>query len=354
MKRPLILIILLLTVVVAAQGQGRGRPWKRGPLRVEDFGIVAAQGRDNSHLEYAINILPGGLTEGLHTYQFCRTSAVMFPTASWMAEGHVDDAELTYNQMLFDLVEVHRRQMQREAMLLTKRAQYERLLEISKTNLDREIEAVKAATQGGRDSLAVERIRVKNLEWLNANVFDRPEFVQRPFWWYVSIDFGMLLTAGSLARHYSPFVSTQGYTFGYGYKRHGLYLQAFSGTAYSLDTLPADWYYESGSRFDLNIGYGFTLLDGPSFSLTPYLAYGLTEYSFWSGESYTLGVIGRYHFHHWHRLTNAVKGKARCYTVSAAGKLYLSYADLGDDYKGVTFGVQVGLSLLTRKERVEW
>ena len=61
-----------------------------------------------------------------------------------------------------------------------------------------------------------------------------------------------------------------------------------------------------------------------------------------------------YHFHHWHRITNAVKGKARCYTVSASGKLYLSYADLGDDYKGVTFGAQVGLSLLTRRERVEW
>ena len=345
---------MLLAVVVAAQGQGRGRPWKRGALRLEDFGEVAAAGRDNSHLEYGITYTPAGITEGLHTYLFCRTSAAMYPTASWMAEGHADEAELAYNQVLFDLVEVYRRQMQQEAMLLTKKMQYERLLAITLDHLDREIQTVQVATEAGRDSMALERIRVKNREWLNANPCVRPDFEQKRYWCSIDLQYGVAIPTGGLARHYTASIGDQGYTFAFGWGRHGLYTRLVSCDIQTYDTL--EYWSTTTYRTDFTFGYGFTLFDRPAYSITPYVGYGISDFDWWVGENYTVGVIGRYHFHHWHRISNAAKGKAKCFTVSASANLYLSYVDLswGDDRKGLTLGLQVGLTFRSRDEKVSW
>lgn len=353
MKKTL-LTALLLTMVVAVQGQGRGRPWTRGALRIEDFGVIAASGRENSHLDYAIVFSPTGVTEGNNTYLYCRTAAVMYSTASWMAEGHADEAELTYNQALFDIVEVHRRQMQREAMLLSKRGQYELLLSTTKMNLDREIQEVQAATEGGRDSLVLERIRVKNREWLNANPCERPEFTLKPYWLSLSLDYGADITMGNLAHHYTTSIGSQTFCAAIGWDRHGLYYRLMSGTMNTYDTIPG--ISPVSNRVDITFGYGFTLLDRPSYSVTPYLAYGISDFDFWTGENLTFGVRGNYHFHHWHRITNAVKGKGRRLTASATADLYLSRITLDEtgERSGLSLGIHLGLNFISRNEKVTW
>ena len=347
--------MMLLAVVVAAQGQGRGRPWKRGLLHVEDFGVTAATGQDNSHLDYGIVYTPAGVTEGTHTYLFCRTSAVMYPTASWMAEGHTDDAELTYNQTLFDLVEVYRRQMQQEAMMLSKKAEYERLLSITMDHLEREMQTLRVATEAGRDSLSVERIRVKNLEWLNDNPCGRPLFEPNRYWWNVSLEYGVAFPTGDLARHCTAAIGTQGLTASIGWGRHGLFYRLMTGDVRTYDTLEY-WATPNLYRTDLSFGYGFTVLDRPSFNLTPYVGYGVTDLDWWVGENYTFGVTGCYHFHHWHRVSNAAKGKAKCFSTSALANIFLTYTNFGEnsDRNGRTIGLQLGFNFRSRSERVVW
>ena len=356
------MVMLLLAVAVSAQGQGRGRPWKRGALRLEEFGVTAAAGRENSHLDYGLTYTTSGTTEGMNTYLYCRTSAVMYPTASWMAEGHADEAELNYNQVLFDVVEVYRRQMQQEAILLNKRVQYEALLALTKDHLDREIQVVQAATDMGRDSLALERIRVKNREWLNANPGNHPEFTPRPYWWWLGMEAGFTVSTGDVGRIISPSIGSLGYLGGLGWGRHGLYFSALSATSMARDSaydfngnrvLPAMY------RTDLNLlGYGYTLFDRPLFSITPYVAIGFTnmdsEMDWYYGASYTFGVMGRYHLHHWHHIKDGAKGKARCFTPSVMGNLYVSYIDMDADGKGLTIGLQLGITLGMRRESVSW
>lgn len=346
------LVLLLLGVVVAAQGQGRGRSWKRGPLRLEDFGVVAFDGRQTSHLDYGLNYTSTGVTEGLNTYLYCRTAALMYPTASWMAEGHADTAELEYNQVLFDLVEVYRRQMQTEAMLLTKRAQYERLKAITLEQLEREMSAVQAATAGGQEAEVLERIRVKNREWLNAHPGTRPEFSPRRYWWTAGMDIGLAIPFGSIAKRYSISAGYETLRLGMGLGRHGLYYFAGSGAVQSSDSVES--LYGPIGRTDITFGYGFTLFDRDLFSITPYVGLGVCEFDWWLGDSYTVGVMGNYNLHHWHRITNAVKHKAKRLTFAATGNLYLSYVNVSTDLKGFTLGLHVGLTFLSRNERVEW
>ena len=356
MKRIILLALLGLTTLGAvAQTQGRGRPWRRGPLTAGDFGAMPFGVREASHLDCTILYSTAGVTEGRDTYRYCRTSAVMFPAASWLVEDSTAENELNYNQMLFDIAEVHRRRMQREAMMLGNKLQYGRLLNLTIEELERELTEMQQATDHGRDSAAVERVRRKNREWLNAHPAERPEFTPRLPWWSVDMVFGVAVPTGSIGSTWSASVGTTGIDLGFGWGRHGFYYHYCFGEARLIDTNAS---YHMGellnqSRIDISYGYGFTLIDRPAWSLTPYVAFGMTEFDWYYGESYTLGVTGRYHWHRWHRITNAVKGKARCYTVSAMGNLYASYADLGD-YKGVTVGLQIGFSLVSRRERVEW
>lgn len=346
-------LLLLLAAHIPVQGQGRGRPWRRGPLSTEEFTTAMKAGNETSHLECAVVYNPAGVKEGIHTYRFCRTSAVMYPAASWMAEGHRDSSELEYNQTLFDLVEVYSRQMQREAVLLTKRMQYDHLLATTNDMLEREMQVVRLATDHGRDSAALERIRRRNREWLNSHSADRPAFEKRPFWWNVGMDFGGSIPTGGLARYYSGSVNAQGVDFSIGLKRHGLYWHHVAGSVHSADSVER-WGYrmENFTRTDITIGYGYTVVDRDSYSITPYAALGFTDFIWWMGENYTVGVIGRYHFHHWHRITGKTgKNTARCVTASASARLYASYSDLGGDFRGVTLGLQLGINLTTRNER---
>ena len=368
MKRGIVIVILLLAVVVAAQGQGRGRPWKRGALRIEEFGVTAASGRENSHLDYGIVYSTSGVTEGLNTYLFCRASAVMYPTASWMADRvprageNAVAAELTYNQTLFDLVEVYRRKMQQEAILLNKKVQYDMLLATTMNHLEREMQVVQAATEGGRDSLALERIRVKNREWLNANPGNRPEFEHRPYWWCLGLEGGLAFNTGDVGNIISPSIGATGYMGGFGWNRHGFYFRVLSATTLARDSA----YNFEGNlvipvmhRTDVNLfSYGYTLFDRTAYSITPYLAFGITDITsdmnWYVGNSYTVGVMGRYHFHHWHTIKDGAKGKARCFTPSAMANLYVSYTDFDYDGKGLTIGLQLGLTLGVRRESVTW
>ena len=354
--------MLLLAVTVSVQGQGRGRPWKRGALRLEEFGVTAVAGRENSHLDYGLTYTTSGTTEGMNTYLYCRTSAVMYPTASWMAEGHADEAELNYNQVLFDLVEVYRRQMQQEAILLNKRSQYEVLLATTKNHLDREMQVVQVATDMGRDSLALERIRVKNREWLNANPGSHPEFTPRPYWWCLGIEGGATFSTGDVGRLISPSIGTTGYLGGFGWGRHGIYISVLSAASMARDSafnfegnrvLPVMY------RTDANLlSYGYTVLDRTLFSVTPYVAIGISnmdsEMDWYYGTSYTFGIMGRYHLHHWHHIKDGAKGKARRFTPSAIANLYVSYIDMDVDGKGLTVGLQLGIAIGMRRESVSW
>lgn len=356
MKRIAIAMLLALTAFGAmAQTQGRGRPWRRGPLTAGDFGAVPYGVAEKSHLEYGIVYSASGVTEGMDSYRYCRTSALMYPTASWLVDDSATENELNYNQMMFDLVEVHRRQMQLEAMMLSNRLQYSRLLNLTTEQLDREMQQLQIATDYGRDSAAVERVRRRNREWLNAHPGERPQFASRLPWWSASMLFGVAVPTGPVGRYWSASVVTSGLDLGVGWGRHGLYYRVSGGDVRLIDSAAlADNYLTTNIYTELNFGYGFTLFDRPRWSLTPYIAFGAAEYGWWYGETYTLGVTGRYHAHRWHRITNAVKGKAKCVTVSLAGNLFVSYLNMGAGDNSLSLGLQIGASFVSRKEHVEW
>lgn len=338
----------------SAQAQGRPRSWKKGLLRQDDFGASAFDGRHRSHLEYAVVYDLSGVSEGMNSYLYCRTAAVMYPSASWMVEEYRSDSELDYNQVLFDMVEVYRRQMQYQSVLLSKKKQYEYLLASTMNQLEREIQVMQAVTDYGRDSAAVEQVRLKNRQWLNEHPGRRPQFTPRLFWWGASMDFGVAIPTGGLAQNFSASVGMMGFSLGFGWGRHGFYYHSASGDIHYRNVEDEAFRNMLATRIDVTFGYGFTVIDRPLYGITPYLALGATDFDWYYGSNYTAGVMGRYHFHHWHSIKNWMKNKGSCLTVSAIGNLYVSYIDMYDETSSLTLGLRLGLSFQRRDERVEW
>lgn len=357
------MLVALSAVTLTAQGQSRGRSWKRGPLRADDFTAAApAVDPANSHLEYDITYSLNGVDEGLNTYLYCRGAALVYPRQSWLADGHNDEVELVYNQAIFDLVEIYRRHMERNAFLMKKRYQYNPLLEETLTQLNREVEALQAATDYGRDSVVLERIRRKNRRWLNEHAGGRPEFESRPFWWLLGMEAGMAFNTGSLNDLVQPSIGVTSFLAGFGWGRHGIYFRSQNVT-----TLARDSAYSFSGRLELPVMqrsdfsllcYGFTLFDKPSYNIVPYLSFGLTnivsDMAWYDGVNYTFGIMGRYHFHHWHTIKDGAKGKARCFTPSAMANLYVSYVNLDYEGRGLTIGMQLGITFGVRREWVGW
>lgn len=358
-----IVYILMVLTVVTAQGQSRGRSWKRGALHASEFGGVApAVSSGNSHLEYDLTYSLTGAHEGRDTYLYCRGAALMYPRDSWLADGHDDEGELTYNQAIFDLVEIHRRHLERTAFLMKKRYQYGPLLEETLQQLRREVKMFEAATDHGRDSAVVERIRRTNRRWLNEHTGGRPEFTLSPFWWCMGMDGGIAFNTGGINRIITPSIGSTGFHAGFGWGRHGFYYRVMDVTTVARDsTYDFDGHriLPAMRRTDANLlGYGFTLVERSAFSITPYVSLGVTSMEslmdWYIGTCYTFGVMGSYHFHHWHSIKDGVRGKGRRFTPSVMANLYVSYINLDSDGRGLTFGLHLGFDFGVRREKVAW
>ena len=357
--RGLLFLLLALLCVPSASAQGRGRPWSRGLLDADEFGSMPASvgGRELSHLEYDLSYALGGHDDGAHTYIYCRSSALMYPTASWMLDGHRTDAEVAYNQALFDLVEIHSRHLQRQALLMKKRSQFDQLLAGERLQLDREVALLQAATDYGRDSLTLERIRQKNRQWLNDHPTRRPVFAPKRYWWMIGMEAGIDLSTGFITQTVTPSIGSSGFVGGIGWNRHGLYLRVVTADVVSRDsmmTYDGTMGLEPLIRVDASLlSYGYTVLDRASYSITPYVAYGVTDLTWYVGDCFTLGVMGFWHFHHWHSIKDGARGKARCFTPSAMANLFVSYANFGDGSSGLTFGAHLGITFKIRRESVK-
>lgn len=355
------LLLALAGGGVQAQELGRGRSWRKGDIRMEEIGRQPFNGKQSSHLEYDVSYRLGGIDEGMDSYIYCRTSALIYPAASWMADGHRTEAELNYMQTIFDIVEVHRRQMEREALLLSRRVQYDRLAELTRERVNREVEALRAASDNGRDSAVVELVRRQNRRWLNEHPGGKPDFELLPYWWSLGLTLGFAVPAGGLAEHWSATVGSLGMDYAFGWGRFGFYFSYSSGIVYDRMAQqtedPAYGYtgMDYTSRTDFNyLGIGYTVLDRPGFTLTPYLSLGLSDFYWDLGAAYTVGVRANRLFHHWHSIKNGAKGKGHRLTVAASGNLYFSYINMGGHSSGPTFGLQLGLSFINRRERVSY
>ena len=99
------IILILVAGWCGCRAQEELRTWDMGPLSWDDFTLTdSSRGENHSYLEFFFSIEE--FPEGLWAMAFMDTHQ------SWVDKNWRTDNELLYNQVIFDLVEWQRRQMQ--------------------------------------------------------------------------------------------------------------------------------------------------------------------------------------------------------------------------------------------------
>ena len=371
MKRLLTFSICLLAFTLL-QAQTDRRLWSQGPLTWNDFTIMPASSGQRSYLQYGIGYNPVRDTlDGVHCCYY-RAESWMLPSSSWVTANHRDSNTLRFNQIIFDMLEVERRQLQQSINANTNEIAYSEILRAASSSLSSRIESFSLLSQDGADTAvlsAFERQVAAELAQLPADY--HPRYTARPFGYGLYVGIGATGSTGSMGKAFSLGAGLN-LGFDFSYNRHLLILDGTLGLCKArqtfslanrdgtMNTFPED---KLGGLLIINLGYGYTLVDNLRWQLSPFVALGIREFSY-SGQAQNnsfvyarpepvVGLQFRHHLWQQHAFPEygflAGGGKiSELSRVSLQGRLLLSYSsfpDLQGSPTGLSLQAQVALSL---------
>lgn len=354
------------------QAQTDRRLWSQGPLTWNDFTIMPASSGQRSYLQYGIGYNP--VRDTLDGVRCCyyRAESWMLPSSSWVTANHRDSNTLRFNQIIFDMLEVERRQLQQSINANTNEIAYGEILRAASSSLSSRIESFSLLSQDGADTAvlsAFERQVAAELAQLPADY--HPRYTARPFGYGLYVGIGVTGSTGSMGKAFAPGAGLN-LGFDFSYNRHLLILDGTLGLCKArqtfslanrdgtMNTFPED---KLGGLLTINLGYGYTLVDNLRWQLSPFVALGIREFSY-SGQDQNssfayarpepvVGLQFRHYFWHQYAFPEygymAGGGKvSELSRVSLQGRLLLSYSsfpDLQGSPTGLSLQAQIALSL---------
>ena len=296
----------------------------------------------------------------------------MQPSSSWVTANHCDSNTLRYNQIIFDMLEVERRQLQRAIDDNPNAFAYGDMLRAASSNFSSRIDSFSLLSQDGADTAilsAFERQVAAELAQYPADYC--PRYSARPFGYGLYIGIGVTGSTGSMGKAFSLGAGLN-WGFDFSYNRHLCLLDATLGlckarqTHFLADpdgTMNCFPDGKLGGILIINLGYGYTLVDNLRWQLTPLVALGIREFSYsdqnknnnfaYARPEPVVGLQFRRHF--WQQRSfpeyfglaggDKVSELSR---ISLQGRLMLSYSsfpNLQGGLTGLSLQAHLGISL---------
>lgn len=293
MKRIAIVLATILPLLSPslAWAQNNLRPWENGPLQWSDFTVVNESiGHEHSYLEFILDIENrkrdfDGIALPVRT-----AVAYIDKELSWVDSLHRTPKELHYNRVLFNLVELHRRQLQ--VAIDTG----------GKVNMDyrvrllvHEADSFCRSTRYGNDTVAVAwweyNIR-QQLDSITPIMVEKHQQANTILGYRtlhqmtLSVGGGTKFFVGDIYNYFAPSGGVY-FDIDGGYRRNlftlGLYVGGGGCKLDSINTVnPINKLYGTDKiiTLDLHIDYGFAVVDHAKFILTPFIGYGMQAISY--------------------------------------------------------------------------
>lgn len=258
--RKLYLLLFMSIVSLSLPAQNIKRFWSDGPLTITDFVTVSDSVTSLSwYLGYTqVTEKKDGLF-----YTYYKAVAYLLPYSSYLSS----EQDLSYCQALFDLLEVHRRELQVELNEAGTTEELENLLEASRRRMRMDEQAFSFNTgpiegMQHRTSLALERMEASPI----------PIYTDQPFRFSLSAGHTVNAYMEDFAGLFSPSVGAAvGAEMGWNRS-----LIMFGSHIAFGNVLPANTVFSSAANFmnmDFSLSYGLMACDRNRLHITPFLGY---------------------------------------------------------------------------------
>ena len=320
MKRIFAIVALLLPLMLTAQGQ---RLWADGPLTWNDFRTVTADG-NSSYLCYRFGYsqVTGRTAEG-NKIDYYRAEAYMVPAESWVDARYRTDLLLRYNQLVFDLLEVERRQLSRTVITCNTQSSLDAALASANTTMTNTLLSLRVATADGTDSNAIalwEQSTRRRLDTLPAEV--QPAYEQMPISAAFALGYGASVPLGGTDDYFTS-GSGMYFTTDVGYKRHILDLNyTLTDAKLCVAIVYTDAQHtshivnqhEAANLISGTLCYGYRMVERPCCNLTPLVGWSWGTRFVSDGQQraslncngVALGLNYRYHFSRRYRMSGLI------------------------------------------------
>lgn len=304
MKKSALYSVICILILGQAQAQNI-HTWKMGPLTWNDFTPNTAIEKQVSHLEYYMGI--DSRTKEVDGVCYSKPIAYAYtsPEYSWVDTNYLSSQLLQYNQCIFDLVELYRRQLEgklQDSSIFTP----SQLLNNTMRLLGDDVRRIEIETQYGTDTAALHRWQAKIQAQLDATNPTTTAYghTDAPFAWGMSTNFALHCNGGELREYFSHGLGmSMNYEMQYKRSLWGAGLQL--GGSKCLKVAPNvrdsnDSLFVDDPLVDIGFyGYcGISVIDNSRTRLTPFVGYGLLGYYYTPDDgSSSLGSgNGCFHF----------------------------------------------------------
>ncbi|MBQ6069107.1 MAG: hypothetical protein IJK84_06360 [Bacteroidales bacterium] len=365
-------IILLLSLLVPTTAQEK-RGWEKGPLTWADFAPMDQSiGPEHSYLEYILDV--ERRNDVVNGIELQSRTAVLYVDRkmSWVDTHYRTSQQLHYNQVAFNLAELHRRRLQ--LVIDTGGAvnmdYYTRLLTYM-------VDSFCHQTYYGADTQMVAfweqdvRRKMDSITPLMVEQHQKANTIEKiiPQWSMAfNIGGGAKVFAGEQHKLFAP---SGGMYFDFeGSLWRNLFAMGFyigggrclPDSIEAVDNINKLYASDKISTIDFYINYGFITIDRRKWSLTPFVGYGMQAFLYDEGDGtssngpsegcWRVGIDVKYHMAN---DETYYRTQLEQFLLSAHGKVYLTfdrYRDLIGTPTGVTINAQVGFSLGIKQSKL--
>lgn len=283
--------VLLLVLIIAGNqsfGQTSERLWETGKLTWDDFqGEPFFSSSNASELNYQLSYSTTKKKVNDTTLLVFQTKNSIKPNLSWVKAAYKTEALLRYNQVLFNILELHRRRLQKTLHRIENIYMAEEKFRTLYEACNYEIRRFQEETNLGTDIAALESWENRMEKELEATPYELiPAITDRRFGYGFNVGFGSGTFTRTLADHFTPTFNVV-YGFDIAFKNTILFLNATLAGNKVTSTFTEDeliWPADIKTRVAiLDISLGQTILDNAKHKLTPFMGFGILEFSAASG-----------------------------------------------------------------------
>jgi hypothetical protein len=346
--------------------QNNERLWEHGKLTWEDFQSESIDFNQNdSELSYHISYSTTREKTGDTTFLKFQTKNFIIPKNSWVKENKKNDQLLKYNQVLFDIIEIYRRELQYDLNRIGNIYLADKIFSQLNEKLNAEIRLFQRQTKLGSEYSKLDEWSLKIDEELKDLELEAiPEITDKNFGIGLNIGFGTGLFSGNIRNNFTPSFNI-GYGFDFAYKKFSLLLNASLASNKIKDGFSENQLtWESNLKTNttiLDASLGYTFIDNSKHKITSFAGIGVFEVAVSDNEgdnysnhritstSLVYGLNYDFKFLKAIRLTpapffNGYKERAE---HSLRVRLYFAHPTF-ENMRGTSFNLIVGYSLFSR------